>query len=114
MDLTEGRKETRAAYQETKGVSGLKKRDPGSIFFFSSTLGGLTNYVIRHTSKYGNIMSSSLHFPSLTHNTQEYRKLSLPDLLGMPKGIVALSESLRRSGAFMSPREKRTLKKTLT
>jgi len=32
----------------------------------------------------------------------------------MPKGIVALSKSLRGSGAFMSPREKRTLKKTPT
>ena len=47
-----------------QGGSGIEKKDLGSIFFFSSTLGGLTNYVIRHMSKYGNIMSSSASFPT--------------------------------------------------
>ena len=45
-----------------KGVSGLKKKTWGQ-FFFPLTLGGLTNYIIRHMSKYGYIMSSLLHFP---------------------------------------------------
>jgi len=44
-----------------QGGSRIEKKDLGSIFS-PSTLGGLTNYVIRHMSKYGNIMSSSASF----------------------------------------------------
>jgi hypothetical protein len=41
-----------------QGGSGIEKKDPGSNFF-PLTLGGLTNYVIRHMSRYGNNMSSA-------------------------------------------------------
>jgi len=41
-----------------RGHQDWKKR-PGVDFFFFWTLGGLTNYVIRHMSKYSNITSSA-------------------------------------------------------
>jgi len=46
----------------SRGCRDWKKR-PGVDFFFLSTLGGLTNYIIRHTSIYGNIMSSVASLP---------------------------------------------------
>ena len=47
----------------TRGHWDLKKR-PGVDFFFSWTLRGLTNYVIRHQPKYSNMTSSSGASPS--------------------------------------------------
>jgi len=42
-----------------QGGTGIEKKRPGVDFFFFWTLGGLTNYVIRHMSKYSNITSSA-------------------------------------------------------
>ena len=47
----------------SQGGTGIKKKDPGSISFFPWTLRGLTNYVIRHQSKYSNMTSSSEALP---------------------------------------------------
>ena len=47
-----------------QGGTGILKKDPVSIFFFPWTLRGLTNYVIRHQSKYSNMTSSSEAFPA--------------------------------------------------
>jgi hypothetical protein len=41
-----------------KGGSGIKKKICNADFFSKASLAGLTNYVIRHISKYGNIMTS--------------------------------------------------------
>ena len=38
----------------------------------------------------------------------EYRKLALPELLRTPKGIAALAEFIKDSGAFTFTREKYT------
>jgi len=49
----------------SRGHRDLKKR-PGVDFFFPGLWGALTNYMIRHKSKYGNnIMSASEVLPSL-------------------------------------------------
>ena len=54
----------------TQGGLGIEKKDLGSIFFFSLTLGGLTNYVIRHTSIYGNVTSFAVT-SSAVHTTKD-------------------------------------------
>ena len=43
-----------------QGDSGIKKKICDADFFSKASLAGLTNYVIRHISKYGNIMTSFL------------------------------------------------------
>ena len=51
--------------RNSRGHWDWKKR-PGVDFFFSWTLRGLTNYVIRHRSKYSNMTSSSEALPPLS------------------------------------------------
>jgi len=53
---------TEVHYYVQGGVR-IEKKRPGVDFLFPLTLGGLTNYVIRHTSIYGNIMSSVALLP---------------------------------------------------
>ena len=53
------------ASQCARGHWDWKKR-PGVDFFFPWTLRGLTNYVIRHRSKYSNMTSSSEALPPLS------------------------------------------------
>jgi len=55
-----------------QGGTGIEKKRPGVDFFLFWTLGGLTNYVIRHASKYSNITSSTgafLYAPSQPHQS---------------------------------------------
>jgi hypothetical protein len=42
----------------TQGGTGTKKKDQASIFFVRPTSKGLSTYVVRHHSQYGNMMSS--------------------------------------------------------
>jgi len=46
-------------YLSRQGYLGIGKKYKGSIFFAKASLAGLTNYVIRHNSKYGNMTSLS-------------------------------------------------------
>jgi len=50
----------RTSTVERKGALASKKNMTLHIFFSKANLAGLTNYVIRHISKYGNIMTSFL------------------------------------------------------
>ena len=54
---------------KARGSRDWKKR-PRVDFFFSLTLGGLTNYVIRHTSIYGNVTSFAVT-SSAVHTTKD-------------------------------------------
>ena len=46
-------------FQASKMGEGIEKKRPGVDFFPPWTLKGLTNYIIRHQSKYSNMTSSS-------------------------------------------------------
>ena len=62
LNITEPSTTFRRVIQGARGHRDLKKR-PGVDFFFPWTLRGLTNYIIRHQSKYSNMTSSSECFP---------------------------------------------------
>jgi len=57
----------------TQGGTGIEKKRPRVDFFLLWTLGGLTNYVIRHVSKYSSNITSStgafLYAPSQPHQS---------------------------------------------
>jgi hypothetical protein len=81
-----------SAIKHIQGGLGNKKIYPGSDFFLRTLLAGLPTYVIRHTSKYGNITlaSQALASPS---QTRRFASLTHPVVGGLSTSEMVLENN---------------------